>query len=89
MMKFCENFDGILHENLWNFKKNTVKFWENIGEILKKIGVVLGVNFGEILKKMLWNFEKSLVKSWSTFGEILEKNWWSCRENLVKSWEQG
>ncbi len=53
-------FDGILLENLWNFKKNSVKFWENIGEILKTTGVVLNVNFGEILKEVWWNFEKSL-----------------------------
>ncbi len=87
MVKFCKIFGGILLENLWNFKKNSVKFWEYIGEIMKTTGEVLGVNFGEILKKMWWNFEKSLVESWETFGKILEKNWRSFRENLVKSWE--
>ncbi len=73
IVKFCKKFGGILQENLWNLKKNSLEFWEYISEILKKIGEVLYVNFGDILKKMWWNFVKSLVAFYKKIYEILRK----------------
>ncbi len=77
-----ENFGEILWENWWNFGENSVKFWEYIGEILRKILEKIWKKIGELLWKIWWHLEKNLVKLKEKFGEVLGKI-------LVKFWGNG
>ncbi len=76
---FWEQFGNILRDIWWNFVKilvkvkkkidkilrqKSVKFWESIAEILRKIR-----EFGEKIGEVL---EENFVKFWEQFGE---KHW--------------
>ncbi len=71
-----------------------MKFWENIGVILKKICWNFGIKlvkfwvkfwekFDEILRNIWWDFGKKLVKFQGKFGEFMSTTW---SKTLRKTW---
>ncbi len=74
-----------------NFEKNLVKFWEQVGKILRGIEKFCE-KFVRTLRENLWNFKKNSMKFWKKIGEtldvnfdeILKKMWWNFEKKFVK-----